>query len=107
MAGFNQSIGFEVAEGRQHRAKVTLRGQKSVYRLGAGWPEVQRSLGLPASMRLRMEPVSRDPWVLRLTPLPEERGARLASGLSLQPHPCHRGCYTSCIPSQIPQIPEG
>ena len=42
------------------------------YRISSGWLAVVRDLKLKAGDRVQLEPISRDPWRLRLTLLPTE-----------------------------------
>ena len=44
------------------------------YRISSGWLAVVRDLKLKAGDRVQLEPISRDPWRLRLTVLPTESG---------------------------------
>ena len=52
--------------------RSTQRSGKVRYSIGSGWLAVVRALGLKAGDRVQLEPVSRDPWRLRLTVLPTE-----------------------------------
>ena len=43
--------------------------------IGSGWAAVAHDLGLKVGDQVRLQPISRDPWRLRLTLLPPDSGA--------------------------------
>ena len=55
------------------------------YRIIGGWQAVVRDLRLKAGDRVQLEPISRNPWRLRLTVLPTESGRLLP--LNAEPLP--------------------
>ena len=50
--------------------RSTRRSGTVHYSIGSSWLAVVRALGLKAGDRVQLEPVSRDPWRLRLSVLP-------------------------------------